>query len=63
MQASFNDGLTWHTLAVSAHGSYWLALVHNPTVGAFVSLRSIVTDAHGDSTTETIIRAYCPCLT
>jgi hypothetical protein len=58
VQASFNDGTTWQTVPVTPHGSYWLAHVPAPASGAFVSLRSIVTDVHGDSTTETIIRAY-----
>ncbi len=58
VQASFNNGVTWQTITVSAHGSYWLAQVPGPAYGAYVSLRSIVTDSHGDSTTETIYRAY-----
>ncbi|HET9898836.1 MAG TPA: hypothetical protein VFQ44_28265 [Streptosporangiaceae bacterium] len=56
-QASFNDGANWHPLAATLHGSFWVVKVHNPPSG-FVSLRSIVTDVHGDSTTETILRAY-----
>jgi hypothetical protein len=57
VQASFNGGTSWQTLTVTKHGSYWLATVDNP-VGGFVALRSIVTDVHGDKTTETIQRAY-----
>jgi len=57
VQASFNAGLTWQTLTASPHGSYWLTSVSDPASG-YVSLRSIVTDTHGDRTTETIIRAY-----
>ncbi len=57
VQASFNGGGSWQTLTVTKQGSYWLATVHNP-VGGFVALRSIVTDVHGDKTTETIQRAY-----
>ncbi len=56
-QASFDDGVVWHTLPATLHGAFWLVKVHNPAQG-FVSLRSVVTDAHGDSTTETILRAY-----
>jgi hypothetical protein len=55
--ASFNDGKTWHLVAVSRHGANWLAVVHDPASG-YVALRSIVTDSHGDSTTQTIYRAY-----
>jgi hypothetical protein len=54
---SFNDGASWHQVAVSRHGGNWLAVVHDPGSG-FVALRSIVTDSHGDSTTQTIYRAY-----
>jgi hypothetical protein len=55
--ASFNDGKSWHHVAVSRHGRNWLAVVHDPASG-YVALRSIVTDSHGDSTTQTIYRAY-----
>lgn len=58
VQVSFNDGVNWQTVTVSPHGSYWLTKIHGPTSGAYVSLRSIVTDVHGDRTTETIYRAY-----
>ncbi len=55
--ASFNDGKTWHHVTVSRHGRNWLAVVHDPASG-YVALRSVVTDSHGDSTTQTIYRAY-----
>jgi hypothetical protein len=55
--ASFNDGTTWHQVAVSRHDGKWLAVVHDPASG-YVALRSIVTDSRGDSTTQTIYRAY-----
>jgi hypothetical protein len=55
--ASFNDGVSWHQLSVSdKHGS-WTAVVPDPDSG-YVTLRSVVTDSRGDSTTETIYRAY-----
>ena len=54
--ASFNDGKSWQQVKVSRHGRNWLAVVHDPASG-YVALRSIVTDSHGDSTTETIYRA------
>jgi hypothetical protein len=51
------DTVTWHTATVTKHPGYWEANV--PTgAGAYVSLRTIVTDTHGDSTTETIDFAY-----
>jgi hypothetical protein len=55
--ASFNDGKSWQRVKVSRHGRNWLAVVHDPASG-YVALRSIVTDSHGDSTTQTIYRAY-----
>jgi len=55
--ASFNDGKSWKQVAVSRHGGNWLAVVHDPASG-YVALRSIVTDSHGDRTTQTIYRAY-----
>ncbi len=58
VQASFNDGHSWHTLALTAESGYWLASVANPAAPGFVDLRSIVTDAHGDKTVETVTRAY-----
>jgi hypothetical protein len=42
---------------VTRAGGSWLALIHDPTRG-FVSLRTTVTDAHGNRTTETINRGY-----
>jgi hypothetical protein len=57
VQVSYNGGATWHSLKlVRSHGS-WRASVHHPATG-FVSLRSVVTDVHGDRTVETIYRAY-----
>jgi hypothetical protein len=55
--ASLNGGNNWQQVKVSRHGRNWLAVVHDPASG-YVALRSIVTDSHGDSTTETIYRAY-----
>lgn len=54
---SFNNGATWHPVAVTPHPGFWIVHVHNPASG-YVSLRSVVSDTHGNSTTETIIRAY-----
>lgn len=57
VQMSINGGKTWQTVRLVRHGSYWLATVHDPASG-YVSLRSTVTDSHGDSTVQTIDRAY-----
>jgi hypothetical protein len=56
--ASFDDGATWQKVTASKHGSYWLVHVSNPNETGVMSLRATVTDAHGDSTTETVIGAY-----
>jgi hypothetical protein len=57
LQASFDNGVTWHNLTATPHAGFLLTHVHNPASG-FVSLRSVVTDTHGNQTTETILRAY-----
>ncbi len=57
LMVSYNNGATWRTVPVTAHRGNWAALIHDPASG-FVSLRSVVTDAHGDRTTETIYRAF-----
>ncbi len=54
---SVDDGLTWTAVSVTKSGKYWLAKVPNPLSG-YVSLRAVVADVKGNSTTETIIRAY-----
>jgi hypothetical protein len=55
--ASFDGGVSWHQLTISRHGTSGLATVDDPA-GGYVALRSVVTDTHGDSTTQTIYRAY-----
>ena len=57
VQMSVNDGATWRTLKLTRRGSYWLATVPDPASG-YVSLRSVVTDVHGDSTVQTVDRAF-----
>jgi hypothetical protein len=58
VQASFDDGATWQSLKVTPHAGFWLVSIAQPNVNGYVSLRSIITDVAGDSSTETIIRAY-----
>lgn len=57
IQFSVNDGKTWQTVRLARHGSGWLATIPDPGSG-YVSLRSTVIDSRGDSTVETIDRAY-----
>jgi hypothetical protein len=55
--ASFNDGSTWLALKASQHAGTWLLSVPDPASG-YVTIRSIITDVHGDSTEQTVYRAY-----
>jgi hypothetical protein len=57
VQVSYTDGKTWSTVRAVWHGSYWLFAVHDPKSG-FVTLRSTALNAAGDSSVETIYRAY-----
>ncbi len=54
---SFNGGSTWRRLALRRIGSYWQATIADPATG-YVTIRSIVTDVHGDLTEQTVYRAY-----
>ncbi len=58
VQASANDGRTWHSAAVHRAHGHWIADVTSPAGGGFVSLRAEVSDTGGNSVTETITRAY-----
>ncbi len=57
LQVSVDGGTTWRSVRIVRSHGYWRATVHDPAAG-FVSLRSVVTDVHGDRTTQTIYRAY-----
>jgi hypothetical protein len=57
VEVSFNDGKTWHAVAVTGRGAARRVTIEDPA-GGYVSLRSTVTDSAGDSSTETIYRAY-----
>jgi hypothetical protein len=54
---SVNDGRTWRELPVTRKSGYWTVVIPDPASG-YVSLRSTVTDVRGDSTVETIYRAF-----
>jgi hypothetical protein len=58
VQVSDNNGKTWRAVTLVKHGGSWLATIANPAGGGYVSLRSVVTDSHGNRTTETVNRAY-----
>jgi hypothetical protein len=55
--ASFNDGSTWLALKARQHHGTWQVSVPDPASG-YVTIRSIVTDVHGDSTEQTVYQAY-----
>lgn len=54
---STDAGKTWHSAVVKHSGSTWATVVTAPASGR-VSLRSKVTDSHGDTTTTTVVNAY-----
>jgi hypothetical protein len=56
-EVSSNDGKTWRKVRAVRHKGFWLVAVRNPTSG-FVSLRATVVSSSGDSSVETIYRAY-----
>jgi hypothetical protein len=57
VQASFDGGAQWHNVRLVRQGVGWVAFVPAPAAG-YVALRSTVTDTRGDSTVQTIYRAY-----
>ena len=57
VRASFDGGAQWHKVRLVRQGAGWVAFVPAPAVG-YVALRSTVTDIRGDSTVQTIYRAY-----
>ncbi|MCT2584474.1 S8 family peptidase [Actinophytocola gossypii] len=57
VEASFDDGATWHEVPVRPDGDGWLATVDNPDSG-FVSLRATAVADGGSAVTHTFVRAY-----
>lgn len=56
---SYDDGATWTEAAVTHRGDSWSALVdHAGATGKPVTLKAQLTDAHGNSVTQTVTRAY-----
>jgi hypothetical protein len=57
--ASFDNGMTWQRLILHRAGcGRWNTTVSPPAGSAFVSLSASLTDAAGNSTRQTMIRAY-----
>jgi hypothetical protein len=57
IEASFDGGQTWQSLALSRRAKYWTADIDDPASG-FVSLRSLVVNTDGDSSVQTMYDAY-----
>ncbi|MFB7514691.1 S8 family serine peptidase [Streptomyces sp. NPDC056144] len=56
---SYDGGATWTEAQVSHQGGGWTATVnHAGATGRQVTLRAELTDAHGNSVTQTVVRAY-----
>jgi hypothetical protein len=58
VEVSYDDGVTWRKVRVTASGPDWIADVEHPAGAAFVSLRASVADWRGNAVKQTIIRAY-----
>ncbi|MFF3314199.1 S8 family serine peptidase [Streptomyces sp. NPDC003035] len=56
---SYDGGSTWTEAQVSQQGGAWTATVnHTGAAGKPVTLKTRLTDAHGNSVTQTVVRAY-----
>ncbi|MER5965614.1 S8 family serine peptidase [Streptomyces sp. NPDC002057] len=56
---SYDGGTTWTEARVSQQGGKWSATVnHAGATGKPVTLRTELTDANGNSVTQTVVRAY-----
>ena len=58
VEVSYDDGQTWKPTTVKRHRGQWSVTVDHPATADFVSLRSSVADADGNTQRQTIIRAY-----
>ncbi|GAA4241868.1 hypothetical protein GCM10022254_72440 [Actinomadura meridiana] len=60
LKASFNDGVTWTTVPLTANGTdRWTANVTHPSVNnGYVALRFTASDSSGFAVQQTVTRAY-----
>jgi hypothetical protein len=58
LEASFDEGVTWHKVPALCAGDHGLALIVHPVTPGTVSLRAHARDAHGNSVTQTVTDAY-----
>lgn len=56
--ASHDNGGTWSAVPVHASGSSWVADVPEPATSGLVALRTVVTDTAGDTSQQSVYRAY-----
>lgn len=58
VQASYDDGATWHDVPLTAAADGWTASVTHPSGSGYVSLRAHARDDLGNSVDQTVIRGY-----
>nr|WP_296068864.1 S8 family serine peptidase [uncultured Actinoplanes sp.] len=58
VEASFDDGKTWHRVPAVRTGEKAIALIQNPRGTGYASLRASAADSAGNTVRQTIIHAY-----
>ncbi|OLB82750.1 MAG: hypothetical protein AUI14_00075 [Actinobacteria bacterium 13_2_20CM_2_71_6] len=58
VEVSYDNGKTWKAASVTTTSDGWTAQLSHPRKAGYVSLRAKYADAAGNTTEETIIRAY-----
>jgi hypothetical protein len=58
VEVSYDDGATWRRVPVIHFGQRGFAVMSHPAGPGLVSLRARSTDTHGNTVTQTIVRAY-----
>ncbi|MFE3269336.1 S8 family serine peptidase [Streptomyces sp. NPDC059215] len=58
LEVSYDDGATWHRTTPRHSGTDWKASLDAPSKARFASLRTTARDTHGNSVSQTVIRAF-----
>ncbi|MGV9703090.1 S8 family serine peptidase [Streptomyces sp. NPDC003483] len=58
LEVSYDDGATWHRTTPRHAGTDWKASLDAPSKARFASLRTTARDTHGNSVSQTVIRAF-----
>jgi len=58
VEVSYDDGLSWKPVPLSAGVAGWVGHLTHPDQGRFVSLRSTAVDTGGGTVEQTVIHAY-----